>query len=493
MLVSALVLAALPAAAAVASADYEQVVEITFPTDPRATYGDDYHQPRGGGSRTHRATDLMGERGWDVYAARAGTITWIPSDPHGSAGYAMYVRGDDGRTYGYMHLDSYAAGMAEGVEVARGQVIGTLGSSGNAGSPHLHFEIHDDAVTDPYGGNRLNPYPSLLAAEEGQAYATGAPGAPVDRIGGSERVATAALLSESAFREGADTVVLASAASYADAIVAGPLAAVLGGPVLTTYPGGLHEQARSELERLGATEVVLVDGSGSLGEQVVRDLEDAGIAPEAVTRIAGTTSAEVAAAVAARVWERTGQRDALVALGSHPEPSRAWPDALTGGYYGAVRGLPVLLTDLDALPEATAAALEGTGTVTVVGGTAAISAELAGDIGDRAEAVRRLSGTNRYATAAAVAGDLLDRGAVAPSRVWAATGREFADALAAAPVVAEHGDVLVLVDGEVSAGDAPVDDWLAARDETFARGRVIGGTAAISEQARDLLAERLAR
>jgi putative cell wall-binding protein len=485
-----MVLAPLPGASA--SGDFRQVVDITFPTDPGATYGDDYEHARGGG-RLHLATDLMGERGRPVYAAVGGTVTWMPSGLHATAGYALYVRGDDGRTYGYMHLDGYADGITAGSGVARGQVIGTLGATGNAGTPHLHFEIHDDAVTDPQGGNRINPYYSLLDAERRGDYAGGAElvaAGTVDRVAGPERVATAATMAARAFPEGADRVVLAAATAYADAIVAGPLAAALGGPVLTTYGAGLHERTRQALEELAPREVVLVDGTGSLSPKVAEDLVGLGVAT--ITEIRASSPAALAAEVADRVWALTGSGGALVALGSHPEPARAWPDALTAGYYGAVLGQPVLLTDPDALPAETAAALGRATSATIVGGTQAITPWLADEVAALVREVRRLAGSNRYGTAAAVAGDLLDRGAVETDRLWAATGNDYADALAAAAVVARLGDLLVLVEGEVGEGDAPLDDWLTGRETAFERGRVIGGAAAVSEGARVRLAERIA-
>jgi hypothetical protein len=87
----------------------------------------------------------------------------------------IYVNGDDGRTYGYIHLgrqdrgwqEAYAPGIARGVRVGRGQHIGFNGCSGNAScsAPHLHLEIHDNAITDPYGTNQRNPYSNLADAQ----------------------------------------------------------------------------------------------------------------------------------------------------------------------------------------------------------------------------------------------------------------------------------------------------------------------------------------
>jgi hypothetical protein len=190
VLIVALTALVLPAAAASAQSDINTVVDITFPVhDPQglSSYRDDYHDPRGGGTRVHMATDIGGARtdGLRVHAAVGGTITWITrldGANVGTAGYALGVRGDDGHTYRYMHLGrdawgpdrAYAPGIARNVRVERGQFIGFLGSSGNASLdwPHLHFEIcraHD--CTD-----RLNPFVSLKDAERRGDY----PGALAD-------------------------------------------------------------------------------------------------------------------------------------------------------------------------------------------------------------------------------------------------------------------------------------------------------------------------
>jgi peptidoglycan hydrolase-like protein with peptidoglycan-binding domain len=154
------------------TADYRAPVDITFPTVPDARFTDDYDAGRSAG-RAHRATDLFAPMGAPVYAAVGGRVTWLPGR-HPSAGFSIHVRGEDGRLYAYYHLgphggsagQAYAPGIAEGVTVRRGQHIGFLGDSGNAagGTPHLHFEIHDDRIRDPYGTNRINPFRSLTEA-----------------------------------------------------------------------------------------------------------------------------------------------------------------------------------------------------------------------------------------------------------------------------------------------------------------------------------------
>lgn len=159
---------------AIAAPDYRDPVDITFPAISTARYSDDFHNPRSGG-RVHRATDLFSAAGTKIFAARGGTVIWLPPKESGNAGFAIQIRGDDGRVYAYYHLgpaggtlrQAVAKKVRLGAQVARGQYIGRLGDSGNAagGAPHLHFEIHDSSVVDPYGSNRRNPYASLRRAQ----------------------------------------------------------------------------------------------------------------------------------------------------------------------------------------------------------------------------------------------------------------------------------------------------------------------------------------
>lgn len=188
------------------AAPYQRTVDLTFPVPGTVEFSDDYHAGRAGGGRAHRATDLFAPLGAPVHAVVGGTVSWLP-DRHPTAGYSVHVRGGDGLLYAYYHLgphggtraQAYASGLREGARVERGQLLGYVGDSGNAagGRPHLHLEIHDETVVDPYGTHRLNPYASLVAAHRrGDTPARGSGPGGVLRLGdqGSAVAAWQALL-----------------------------------------------------------------------------------------------------------------------------------------------------------------------------------------------------------------------------------------------------------------------------------------------------------
>jgi peptidoglycan LD-endopeptidase LytH len=129
---------------------------------------DTFTQARAGGARWHDAIDIMAPEGTPVVAAAPGTVERLFFS-EGGGGVTAYVRSDDQLwSYYYAHLQRYAPGLQEGQRVQRGQVIGYVGSTGNASpeGPHLHFAINRmTPEEDWHGGEAINPYP-LLAGKQ---------------------------------------------------------------------------------------------------------------------------------------------------------------------------------------------------------------------------------------------------------------------------------------------------------------------------------------
>ena len=124
---------------------------------------DTYDEKRGGGSRTHEALDIPAPRGTPVLSATGGRVLKLFDS---KAGGKMVYAADSSERFilMYAHLDSYANGLAEGQPLQRGQVIGTVGTTGNAppNLPHLHFAIaRSSDVKQWWKGSPVNPYPLL--------------------------------------------------------------------------------------------------------------------------------------------------------------------------------------------------------------------------------------------------------------------------------------------------------------------------------------------
>lgn len=125
---------------------------------------DTFTAARAGGTRIHDAIDIMAPTGTRVTAAADGTVEKLFYSDQG--GKTIYVRSPDRRTiHYYAHLDDYAPGLAENRPVKRGQVLGTVGFSGNASpdAPHLHFAVMQTSPQAKWWepSTALNPYPLL--------------------------------------------------------------------------------------------------------------------------------------------------------------------------------------------------------------------------------------------------------------------------------------------------------------------------------------------
>lgn len=153
---------------------------IMFPIVPKAgtsvnrlrNYGDDR------GSHIHAGEDMMSAKLSLLLAVTDGVVV---RKVFASGGNYLYLRGDDGWHYGYLHINNdtpgtddgrnpaewaFAPGIEEGVRVARGQQIAWVGDSGNAeaSGSHLHFEIRKPS-SKWYWSQAVDPAPSLDAAD----------------------------------------------------------------------------------------------------------------------------------------------------------------------------------------------------------------------------------------------------------------------------------------------------------------------------------------
>jgi peptidoglycan LD-endopeptidase LytH len=112
------------------------------------------------GAHRHNAIDIMAPRGTAVLAADAGRVLKLHNSAAG--GLTVYVADPTSRfILMYAHLDRYRPGLAEGMSVRKGEILGYVGSTGNASpaAPHLHFEItRTDNLKDWWKGTPLNPF-----------------------------------------------------------------------------------------------------------------------------------------------------------------------------------------------------------------------------------------------------------------------------------------------------------------------------------------------
>ena len=147
-----------PAPAAAAPDDTPALGMPVAGVDPH-TLRSNFSQTRGG--HAHEALDIMAPRGTEVLAVAEGNVVKLfTSKPGGLTVYQF----DDTRTwcYYYAHLDRYAPGLKEGMLLRKGDVLGYVGSTGNASgdAPHLHFAVfHLGPEKHWWQGTAVDPLP----------------------------------------------------------------------------------------------------------------------------------------------------------------------------------------------------------------------------------------------------------------------------------------------------------------------------------------------
>jgi murein DD-endopeptidase MepM/ murein hydrolase activator NlpD len=115
---------------------------------------------RRGGDRPHEAVDMLAPRNTPVHAVENGSIAKLFTSKAG--GLTIYQFDPSGRLcYYYAHLDRYADGLKDGQPVTQGQIIGYVGTTGNAppNTPHLHFAVFElNADKHWWQGRPVDPY-----------------------------------------------------------------------------------------------------------------------------------------------------------------------------------------------------------------------------------------------------------------------------------------------------------------------------------------------
>ena len=150
-----------------AEEDYQQLLQRKLTAPIRGLFArdikDTYRQARAAG-KLHEATDILAPRGTPILAIDDGVIQKLfLSKPGGLTIYEFDRQGT--YCYYYAHLDHYANGLKEGMPVNRGDIIGYVGTTGNAppDTPHLHFAVFRlGSEKRWWQGTPIDPYPLLI-------------------------------------------------------------------------------------------------------------------------------------------------------------------------------------------------------------------------------------------------------------------------------------------------------------------------------------------
>lgn len=346
--------------------------------------------------------------------------------------------------------------------------LGTYGS----GAPGVGLEIQEaDADGEASGAlDVIDPY--YPTDEEGPCEFN------VERIGGADRVETAALLAQRFIM--ADTVVIVTSRDFPDALTAAPLANQLAGPLLLTHPGHLPSATAAEITRLQPSSIIIVGGDTAVQPEVEAALADVAPPGASVTRVAGSDRYETAVAVAAQITQDSSQQMYLAT-------GEDFPDALVLSALASRESAPLVLAQAEHLPAATADFLAATSydDLYAAGGTAVLSDPVVDDAAAlQAATAHRFAGTDRYETASLVLQEFPPEG-----EVLVATGETFPDALTAVPVAGRTGAGIALAQTDHVPASAMTEIQRLTTGFSFPLVTIVGGEVALSETVHDELLE----
>jgi uncharacterized surface protein with fasciclin (FAS1) repeats/putative cell wall-binding protein len=309
---------------------------------------------------------------------------------------------------------------------------------------------------------------------------------PVIEVEGINRFLTAVAASELAFPDGSEYVVIASGRNWPDALAGTSLAAALDAPILLVEPGSVPVATADEIERLGATNIIILGGVGAVEASVQQVFESLDYEVE---RIGGLTRYETADMIAMRVFGILGEDYdgmALVATGGD------FPDAIAAAPLASGKIWPLFLAHpTSGLSVATKAVMAANGVeeAVILGGTGAVSSAVQADLVillGSTDDVTRLGGLTRYDTAVEIAEYAVHKQGFMWNRVGITTGQDFPDALAGGVLQGKVGSVMLLTT-PTSLHPSTAAALTMHKDE-ITTVTYFGGTGAVSQAVRNAIA-----
>jgi putative cell wall-binding protein len=299
------------------------------------------------------------------------------------------------------------------------------------------------------------------------------------RLAGADRYDTARVIAEDTFPS-SSSVVLATGQNFADALAGGYAAGLGGTPILLTTTASLPSSTVAAVQSVKAKSVAILGGPLAVSTAVEGQLHAMGLT---TTRTGGTDRYQTAQLVAesggsGRVGTFGRAPTAIIASGEDAH----FPDALTASPIAFIDHFPVLLTNTATLAPAAQQGLADLGIrhVFVVGGSAAVSDAVVGQIQQMGIAVDRLAGVDRTDTAATVANFELASLGFSNSHVNLARGDLFPDSLSGGAHAGHESSPILLTEDPNTLGQY-TSAWLKTNATGLVDGHVFGGTAAVSD------------
>lgn len=273
-----------------------------------------------------------------------------------------------------------------------------------------------------------------------------------------------------------DAVVIATERTYWDALSASALAGYLGCPILLTYTGALSNQAKSEIQRLGAKTAYVVGGNIAIADAVDSQIRAAGC--PTVQRVFGQDQQGTARAIAEFIRKKSGAQSKTCIIAT----SWKFQDALSVSPFAFWSKSPIYLceTGSNTLSDATVKSIQNGGftKAIIVGGPVAVNSSVEGQLrGIGLSNVKRVYGQTEYETSQAIAEWEISEG-MGVSNMAVATGETYYDALSGGALCGKNGSVLTIVH---DTNRVCLTDLIPKQKGKVSHGFVFGGPIAVSK------------
>lgn len=288
----------------------------------------------------------------------------------------------------------------------------------------------------------------------------------VTRIYGSNRYETSTKAAEKGWTS-SDYVIIINGDNFSDALCALPLAKKYDAPVLLTSRDNLGKEVLNEIVRLGAKHAFIIGGTGAVSDSIISQVNEKGI--KSVERIYGNNRYDTAVKIA----EKMGVIDKVVVVSGEN-----FADALSIASTAANKGMPILLTNKDTLPNEVSSYLlnKNISASYVVGGSAVVS----DDVKNKLPQPIRLSGRDRYDTNRRIINEFTD---IDFSKIYFAEGETgFADAIVGSALAARTGSPVILTNGSLSEESK---ELVKANIKTDSSIMLLGGEKTVSSSVTD--------
>ncbi|MEW8995546.1 cell wall-binding repeat-containing protein [Clostridium sp.] len=284
------------------------------------------------------------------------------------------------------------------------------------------------------------------------------------KLYGKDRYATAVEVSKAGWKN-SDKAVIANGSSFADALVASPLAANYDAPILLTEAGKLTQDTKTELKRLGVKTVYVVGGKTVISDATVKEMANMGID---VVRLGGANRYETSLEVATHLDRQKNVENIYVAGGYAPA------DALTIASKAAVDKTPIILVENKEVPKKVLSWLKNQNlkSAYVIGGETVIKNSVMKDLNKiTSEDItnNRIGGANRYETNALVIEKLF---AKEQNSIYVTESMKLVDSLVVAPLAAKTGSPVIITENDLSTNQKSIADKILAKNVIEVGGEV---------------------